>query len=50
MLNQVLQADPENFKARQRKVHNLLKMGELDEAKKLINETEKYAYSLEEKA
>lgn len=50
MLEKVLQADPENFKAWTRKVANLIKLGEVDQAKKALTKTEKLAITLEDKA
>ena len=50
MIDQVLKADPENFKAWTRKAANHIKLGEVDEARKTLNKCEEYAENLEDKA
>ena len=50
MLEQVLQVDKTNFKAWTRKVSNLISLGDLDQAKKLLVLAEKQAKTEEERA
>ena len=50
MLDQVLAADNENYKAWLRKSANLIKLAEPDQARESLKQAEKFAISIEERA